>query len=116
CTFTAEDLVLEGVDYTIPTIGKFLPATQSVLPLGDAFGLLFPSDVPQEAKDALESAFIKACESEAALRFASEKGVVGLKNMGIKESDALRDSTVMSIGYALYNSGAAPNSPAKFGY
>ncbi|MDD2429122.1 MAG: tripartite tricarboxylate transporter substrate binding protein [Eubacteriales bacterium] len=110
---TAEDLTLEGLDYTIPSIKTFLPEVESVLPLGDAFGLMFPSDVPQEAKDALEAAYLKATETDAAKAFANEKGVI-LQGLNLEESNALRDATTSRVTWILYDNGAAPVSPEQF--
>lgn len=111
---TPEDLTLDGVDYTIPSISQFLPETASVLPCGDAFGLLFPADIPQEAKDVLEDAYLKACESDAAKTFAAEKGVI-LQAMDLEESNELRDTTASSVCWIPYDSGAATVSPEEFG-
>lgn len=111
---TEEDLTLDGVSYTIPSIKNFVPETESVLPCGDAFGLMFPSDVPQEAKDTLEAAYLKACESESAKTFANEKGVM-LEAMTMEESNALRDSTASMVCWILYDSGVASVSPEEFG-
>lgn len=113
---TEEDLQLSGVSYVIPSIKKFLPETEKVLPCGDAFGLLFPSDIPEDAKVALENAFKKACKTPAAIAFADTKGVMLLENMDIKSSNSLRDETVMSVGYILFDAGIAKKSPAEFGY
>ena len=111
---TEDDLTLDGVSYTIPSIKTFIPETESVLPCGDAFGLMFPSDVPQEAKDVLEAAYLKACESDTAKTFANEKGVM-LEAMTMEESNALRDSTASMVCWILYDSGVATVSPEEFG-
>ncbi|NLD33787.1 MAG: tripartite tricarboxylate transporter substrate binding protein [Clostridiales bacterium] len=111
---TAEDLQFEGLDYTIPSIKNFLPEVEKALPLGDAFGLMFPSDVPQEAKDALEAAYLKACETDAAKNFANEKGVL-LRALNAEESNALRDATSSKVTWILYDNGAAEKSPEEFG-
>lgn len=111
---TEEDLTLDGVSYTIPSIKNFVPETESVLPCGDAFGLMFPSDVPQEAKDVLEAAYLKACESDSAKSFANEKGMM-LQAMTMEESNALRDSTASMVCWILYDSGVATVSPEEFG-
>lgn len=111
---TEEDLELDGVSYTIPSIKTFIPETESVLPCGDAFGLMFPSDVPQEAKDVLEAAYLKACESDSAKTFANEKGVM-LEAMTMEESNALRDSTASMVCWILYDGGVATVSPEEFG-
>lgn len=111
---TEEDLELDGVSYTIPSIKNFVPETESVLPCGDAFGLMFPSDVPQEAKDVLEAAYLKACESDSAKSFANEKGMM-LQAMTMEESNALRDSTASMVCWILYDSGVATVSPEEFG-
>lgn len=110
---TKEDLTLEGLDYTIPSIKTFLPEVEKVLPLGDAFGLMFPSDVPQEAKDALEAAYLKATETDAAKAFANEKGVI-LQAMNLQDSNALRDTTASKVTWILFDNGAASISPEKF--
>lgn len=111
---TEDDLTLDGVSYTIPSIKNFVPETESVLPCGDAFGLMFPSDVPQEAKDVLEAAYLKACESDSAKSFANEKGMM-LQAMTMEESNALRDSTASMVCWILYDSGVATVSPEEFG-
>ena len=111
---TPEDLQLDGVDYVIPSIATFLPDTASVLPCGDAFGLMFPSDIPQDAKDKLEAAYLKACETEAAKTFASEKGVV-LQAMNLEQSNKLRDETAQAVDWILFDSGVATVSPEQFG-
>jgi len=112
---TEEDLVLDGVSYTIPSIKNFLPEAEKVLPCGDAFGLLFPSDVPEENKAILEASYLKACESEAAKNFANEKGVM-LAAYTLAESNALKDANAQDIGWILYDSGAGINSPEQYGY
>ena len=111
---TEDDLQLSGVSYTIPSIKKAYPAAASVLPCGDAFGLLFPADVPAENQKILEAAYLKACQTDAAKAFATDKGVV-LKAMTLAQSIALRDADAKKVGWILYDSGAAPNSPAQFG-
>jgi tripartite-type tricarboxylate transporter receptor subunit TctC len=111
---TPEDLTIEGVDYTIPSIKNFIPETADLLPCGDAFGLMFPSDIPQDAKDKLEAAYLKACESDAAKAFAKEKGVI-LEALNLEESNALRDRTASVTGWTLYEAGVAPKSPADIG-
>lgn len=110
---TEEDLEFDGLDYTIPSIKNFLPETESVLPCGDAFGLMFPSDVPSDAKEALEAAYLNACDTDAAKAFADEKGVM-LTKMNIAESNELRDATASQVGWILYDSGVAVNSPEDF--
>ncbi len=112
---TEEDLVLDGVDYTIPSIKNFMAETEAVLPCGDAFGLLFPSDVPAENKAILEASYLKACESEPAKNFATEKGVM-LSAYTLEESNALRDAAAHDSGWILYDSGAGVNSPEIYGY
>ena len=111
---TEDDLQLAGVPYVIPSIKKAYPAAANVLPCGDAFGLMFPSDVPAETQKALEAAYLKACQTDAAKAFATDKGVV-LRAMNLKESAALRDADAKKVGWILFDSGAAPNSPAQFG-
>ncbi|MDR2160215.1 MAG: tripartite tricarboxylate transporter substrate binding protein [Treponema sp.] len=111
---TEEDLKLDGVSYVIPSIKTAYPAAAKVLPCGDAFGLLFPADVPAENQKVLEEAYLKACQTDAAKQFATEKGVV-LRAMTLERSNALRDSDAAKVGWILYDSGAAPNSPEKFG-
>lgn len=112
---TEEDLQLDGVDYVIPSLKKFIPETESVLPCGDAFGLLYPADVPEEAKTAIEAAYLKACESDAAKNFATEKGVM-LTAYNLADSNALKDTAAHDLGWILYDSGAGVNSPETFGY
>ena len=111
---TEEDLQLSGVSYTIPSIKKAIPAAAKVLPCGDAFGLMFPSDVPAENQKVLEAAYLKACQTDAAKAFATEKGVI-LRAMNLQQSAALRDSDAKRIGWILFDSGTAKNSPEKFG-
>ncbi|MDR1933475.1 MAG: tripartite tricarboxylate transporter substrate binding protein [Spirochaetales bacterium] len=113
-TLTVDDLKLDGVSYTIPSIKNAYPAAAKILPCGDAFGLLFPSDVPQETQKILESAYLKACQTEAAKKFAAEKGVV-LQAMTLDESNALTIADAKLKGWILYDSGAAPKPPADFG-
>ena len=111
---TYEDLQLDGVDYVIPSIQRYFPETASVLPLGDAFGLLFPSTVPIETQRILEAAYMAAIDSDAARAFANERGVL-LVGMGLDESAALRDATASLVGWTLYDNEVAPNSPEQFG-
>ena len=63
---TEDDLKLAGVDYVIPSVKNFVPETAAVLPCGDAFGLMFPSDTPDQAKTVLENAFMKATKTDKA--------------------------------------------------
>lgn len=116
CTLTEDDLVLDGVAEPIPTISKFIPELASALPIGDAFGLMFPADVPAETKAILENAFIKACKTDAAVAFANEKGMVNLGGLTIAESNKIRDDAAVAIGYTLYDLGEAKHSPAEIGY
>jgi len=111
---TEDDLQLQGVSYTIPSIKKAYPAAASVLPCGDAFGLMFPSTVPMETQRILEAAYLKACQTDAAKAFATEKGVI-LRALNLDQSNALRDADARKVGWSLFDSGAAPNSPAQFG-
>jgi tripartite-type tricarboxylate transporter receptor subunit TctC len=113
-TLTEDDLQLEGVPYVIPSLKRAFPAAASVLPRGDAFGLMFPSGVPMETQRILESAYLKAVQSEEAKSFASRVGVV-LLGLNLEQSAALRDNDAKRIGWILYDSGVAPNSPAQFG-
>jgi tripartite-type tricarboxylate transporter receptor subunit TctC len=113
-TLTEDDLQLDGVSYVIPSIKKAYPAAAGVLPCGDAFGLMFPSDVPMETQKILEAAYLKACQTDAAKAFAKEKGVI-LRAMTLEQSNALRDADAKKVGWILFDSGAAPNSPEKFG-
>lgn len=112
---TEEDLVLDGVSYTIPSLKNFMPDAEKVLPCGDAFGLLFPSDVPEDVKAILEASYLKACESEAAKNFSTEKGVI-LSAYNLADSNALRDTAAHDSGWILFDSGAGINSPEMFGY
>ena len=114
-TLTVGDLALDGVGYTVPSIRRFLPTVANVLPCGDAFGLMFPSDVPADAKAALEGAFLKAVWSEPSLRFARQKGVT-LLGCNLAQSNALKDQTAQKVGWILYDAGVALNSPEDFGY
>ena len=75
---------------------------------------MFPSDIPQDAKDKLEAAYLKACETEAAKTFASEKGVV-LQAMNLEQSNKLRDETAQAVDWILFDSGVATVSPEQFG-
>lgn len=110
---TAEDLQFEGLDYVIPSIKNFLPDVAPSLPLGDAFGLMFPADVPEDAKQALEAAYLKACETQAAKDFANEKGVI-LQSLNLEDSNALRDATASKVAWILYDNGVAEKSPEEF--
>ncbi len=110
---TADDLTFEGLDYTIPSIKNFLPEVEKVLPLGDAFGLMFPADIPENAKQALEAAYLKATETEPAKNFANEKGVI-LEALNMADSNALRDATASKVAWILYDNGAAQKSPEEF--
>ena len=71
-------------------------------------------EIPQEAKDVLEAAYLKACETDAAKTFATEKGVV-LEALNLEESNQLRDETASMVGWILYDSGVATVSPEEFG-
>lgn len=110
---TKDDLVFEGLDYTIPSIKNFLPEVEKVLPLGDAFGLMFPADIPENAKQVLEAAYLKATETEPAKNFANEKGVI-LEALNMADSNALRDATASMVTWILYDNGAAEKSPEEF--
>lgn len=110
---TAEDLQFEGLDYVIPSIKNFLPDVAPSLPLGDAFGLMFPADVPEDAKQVLEAAYLKACETQAAKDFANEKGVI-LQSLNLEDSNALRDATASKVAWILYDNGVAEKSPEEF--
>lgn len=114
CAFTEEPLQLDGLSYAIPSISEFLPDTASVLPCGDAFGLMFPSDVPDETKATLEAAYLEACKTDAAKQFATEKGVV-LQALNMEDSNALRDTTASRVCWILYDAGVATVSPENFG-
>lgn len=112
---TEEDLELDGVDYTIPSLKNFMAEAEAVLPCGDAFGLLFPADVPEDVKAILEASYLKACESEAAKNFATEKGVI-LSAYNLADSNALKDAAAHDSGWILFDSGAGVNSPEIYGY
>jgi tripartite-type tricarboxylate transporter receptor subunit TctC len=111
---TPEDLQLDGVPYVIPSIARAFPATAPLLPIGNAFGIMFPSTIPMDIQRSLEAAYLQACQSDAARRFATEMGVM-LVGMTLEQSNALRDNDARRIGWILYDAGVAENSPAQFG-
>ena len=115
CALTADDLKLDGVAETIPSIKNFIPELAKSLPIGDAFGLMFPSDVPEATKAELEKAFVQACQTESVKSFANEKGMV-LMGATIAESNKLKDDAAAAIGFTLYDLGVAKRSPADLGY
>lgn len=115
CSLTSDDLVLDGVKDPIPSIKKFIPELEKSLPIGDAFGLMFPSDVPDATKAILEDAFVKACKTDSVKAFANEKGMV-LLGANIAESNKLKDDAAVAIGYVLWDLGIAKHSPADKGY
>jgi tripartite-type tricarboxylate transporter receptor subunit TctC len=115
CALTEEDLKLEGVAETIPSIKNFIPELAKSLPIGDAFGLMFPSDVPEATKKVLEDAFVQACKTDSVRSFADEKGMV-LMGATIAESNALKDAAASAIGYTLYDLGVGKRSPGDLGY
>jgi len=115
CALTTEDLNLEGVAKTIPSIKNFIPELGKSLPIGDAFGLMFPSDVPDATKAILEDAFVKACKTNSVVAFADEKGMV-LMGATIAESNKLKDDAAVAIGFTLFDLGVAKRSPADLGY
>ena len=115
CALTADDLKLDGVAETIPSIKNFIPELAKSLPIGDAFGLMFPSDVPEATKAELEKAFVQACKTESVIAFADEKGMV-LMGATIAESNKLKDDAAAAIGFTLYDLGVAKRSPADLGY
>ncbi len=112
---TADDLQLDGVSYVIPSIKTFLPDVEKVLPCGDAFGLMFPSDVPAENKAVIEAAYLQAVKTETALRFAQQKGVI-LLGSNLADSNALKDQAAQKVGWILFDTGVAINSPEDYGY
>ncbi|QTQ12644.1 tripartite tricarboxylate transporter substrate binding protein [Treponema parvum] len=115
CSLTEENLVLEGVSKPIPSIKTFIPELAKSLPIGDAFGLMFPSDVPDGTKKALESAFVKACQTDSVKAFAGQKGMI-LLGSTIAESNELKDKAAAAIGFTLYDLGIAKRSPQDLGY
>lgn len=115
CALTKDDLVLKDVATPIPSIKRFIPGVENSLPIGDAFGLMFPSDVPEATKNILESAFLKACQTDSVKQFAEEKGMI-LLGSPIADSNAMKDREAARIGYTLYDLGIAKHSPADLGY
>ncbi|HAN42737.1 MAG TPA: tripartite tricarboxylate transporter substrate binding protein [Sphaerochaeta sp.] len=115
CALTEEDLVLDGVAEPIPSIKNFIPELAPSLPIGDAFGLMFPSDVPEATKAELEKAFVQACQTESVKAFANEKGMI-LLGATIAESNELKDKAAVAIGFTLWDLGIAKHSPADLGY
>ena len=115
CALTADDLVLDGVAEPIPSIKNFIPELANSLPIGDAFGLMFPSDVPEATKAEIEKAFVQACQTESVKAFSDEKGMV-LMGATIAESNKLKDDAAVAIGFTLYDLGVAPRSPEDLGY
>jgi hypothetical protein len=75
---------------------------------------MFPAGVPMETQKVLEAAYLKACQTDAAKAFATEKGVI-LRALNLQQSSTLRDADAKKVGWSLFDSGAAPNSPEKFG-
>lgn len=112
---TEEDMEISGVG-TIPSIKNFLPDTAAVLPCGDAFGIMFPSDIPDVAKASLEEAFMAAVKEQNVKDFGDEKGIIPLEGMTIESSNAITKSMIETVGYILYDSGVAEKSPEEFGY
>lgn len=115
CALTGDDLKLDGVKDVIPSIEKFIPELAKSLPIGDAFGLMFPADVPAATKTILNDAFVKACQADSVKAFANEKGMI-LLGSSIEESNKLKDAAATAIGYTLYDLGQAKHSPADLGY
>jgi len=112
---TEEDMEISGVG-TIPSIKNFLPDVASVLPCGDAFGLMFPSDIPDIAKEKLEEAFMIAVQEQNVKDFADEKGIILLEGMTIESSNEITTNMMETVGYILYDAGVAEKSPEEFGY
>ena len=115
CALTADDLKLDGVAETVPSIKRFIPELEKNLPIGDAFGLLFPSDVPDATKAELEKAFVAACKTDSVKAFANEKGMV-LLGATIAESNKIKDDAAVQVGFILYDLGVAKRSPEDLGY
>ena len=103
-------LFVEGYG-EIPSINKWIP---DFPPVGNNFGLFIPRDIPKEAIDRINKAFVTACKSATLKKFATERGSKIVALYG-KKADKLVEANASRIDWVLYDTGNAKFSPAEFG-
>ena len=111
-SLTEKPLEIEGAD-SIPSISESFPELQSIVPLGEAFGIAVPKDTPESVVKKIDEAFKKAMESESVKKFASEKGVEVLAYSG-EEAQNYVEKLASTVNWALYEGGVAKISPEEF--
>lgn len=109
---TEKSMEIEGAD-PIPSIVEFIPELESIVPLGEAFGIAVPKDTPESVVKKIDEAFKKAMESESLKKFATDKGIEILSYSGDDAQDFV-EKLASTVNWALYDGGVAKISPEEF--
>lgn len=102
---------VEGLG-TIPSAFDSYPGLSKYLPISQAIGFAVPSDVPQEAKNALVSAFKKAMATDKVKSWAKANYYLLSGKTGA-ESKAVFDALQSNFAWTLWELKAATVNPAK---
>lgn len=97
----------------VEAVTKLVPAVEKYLPLNQFIGFMVPKDTPQDVKDALEVAFLEACDSDSLKSFAEQQYAVFYKWVGEEaDENCAKAQSVMS--WMLYDMGKTEFSPEDF--
>ena len=110
---TENPMEIEGAE-PIPSIATLIPELESIVPLGEAFGIAVPKDTPESVVKKIDAAFKQAMESETLKNFATEKGIEILSYSGDEAQDFV-EKLASTVNWALYDGGVAKISPEEFG-
>ena len=110
--FSDQAYEMEGVG-TIPPITDYLPELKEYLPMDSWVGMAIPSEVPDDIKKLIESAYLKAVQTEEFAKFIKEREGIVL-GYGLEESLEVGLKESSSFSWLLYDLGAVPNSPEDF--
>lgn len=98
----------------VPALGAVFPALRPHLPIGPYLGLFAPKDTPPEVLGILREAVSAAADDPRWSQFLADAMFL---EVGLTEAAAVEfiDEWTRDVTWLLYDLGALPNSPEKFG-
>ena len=99
---------------TVPAITDYIPEMQKYLSMKQFYGLMIPSDVPQDVKKQIEKDFIEICQSESVNEFASANYMEIYCLTGDEAKGICIESQKLYV-QMLYDLGFTDYSPADLG-
>ncbi len=98
----------------IPPIGQIYPELQEDLPYGPYFGPFVKKGTPEEVITVLKEAMDKVIADQRWIDYTDKMYLTRINYSGEEAIEYLENWTAKA-SWLLYNAGAAPNSPTKFG-